>query len=500
MVPQRLARRLLLPALDAGLVGPGLLLVHRVGVGTWVPSSAGGAAIALLTSALYLAALAAAGRYSADPSARSEAREAAAGGAVALLAGATTLLAPSLLSPAVATGHGAGALVALLGGGRLRHRLEASADAPDPAAPSSPPPGLALDDLVPRAPVRLDRPGLRRALSGRTVLVTGAGGSIGAELSRQLTALSPARLLLVDVSESHLHQLETTLRAQAPSVDLSFVLADLRDGSRIGGLLAREEPDVVLHTSAYKHVPLMERYPAEAARNNTLATAQLLQLCENNGVEQFVFVSTDKAVAPENVLGATKRWAEWYVRTAQPPVQARTVRFGNVFGSDGSVVPRFREHLAAGTPLPVTHPDMERYFMTAEEACQLLLQTLLFTGRPTYLLKMGDPVSIQWLAEEFVRRWYPERAPQDMIEYVGPRPGEKLSEQLVAPGESVHDTEHPSIVGLDGPQPYGRDTLDRHLQAIAAACDASDDDGERVRRLLFQTELAPAPALASSRS
>jgi FlaA1/EpsC-like NDP-sugar epimerase len=473
---------LLLP--DAVLVLAALPAAHALVGGPSVFSASGSGPL-LLLSALYLGAAAAGGRY--HRPAAVPARTALALAGAAGLAGLGSVMAPSVVSVPlrVVLLHAALAAGALVG---LRTGLAWL----QPTAPSATPPpsSVALSDLVPREPVAIDRPGLRHFLADRTVLVTGAGGSIGAELSAQLTRLSPDRLVLVDVSEQNLHHLETTLRTQTPETDLVYALADVRDEARMEALLHREQPDAVLHTAAYKHVHLMERHPQEAFQNNTMATVRLLRLCEQTGVDQFVFVSTDKAVAPESVLGATKRWAEWYVRTACPSLQARTVRFGNVFGSDGSVVPRFLSRVAEGRPLPITHPDMERYFMTAEEACQLILQTLLLDAHPTYILKMGDPVRIEWLAKQLIDRWHPDAAPEEMIEYVGRRPGEKLSEQLVCEDESVHKTDYPSILGLEAAPRYPREALDGHFQEVQAAATAE------LRRLLLRAEPASSPSVA----
>jgi len=374
--------------------------------------------------------------------------------------------------------------VALIGipGVRVGYRglLAMRSAPPDRSALGVSPSPARLEDLVPRDPVAIDR-----ALSDRTVLVTGAGGSIGAELSRQLLALAPFRIVLVDVSEHNLYRLEQTLRANGYGGDLDLCIADVRDAPRMDALLARHQPDVVIHTAAYKHVPLMERHPAEAFRNNTQASVQLLQLCEQHAVDRFIFVSTDKAVHPSSVLGATKQLAEWYMRTGPASTRCTTVRFGNVFGTEGGVVPRFEDKLAAGEPLPVTHPDMERYFMSPEEACGLILHTLLLDAVPTYSFRMGAPIRIQWLAERLIQRHHPHVDPETMIEYVGRRPGEKLSERLVRDDETVRPTEHPNILGLDGPAPHTRAVLDAHLQRLRAA--AANESRARLRHLLLDT-------------
>lgn len=309
--------------------------------------------------------------------------------------------------------------------------------------------------------MHLAREALRTYLAERTVLVTGAGGSIGTELTQQLQALQPAYLVLVDRSEHNLFTLEQRL---PPSDRTTFCLADVGHTEAMGALFAAHQPDVVLHAAAYKHVPLMERHPAAAFRNNTLATMRLLRLSAQHRIEQFVFVSTDKAVAPISVLGATKQLAEWAVRHASSSeTTCKIVRFGNVFGSRGSVVPLFFQQLADGGPLKVTHPDMTRHFMTAREASSLILQTLLLDAAPVYALKMGESVRIQWLAEEILRRFAPACTPADHIVYTGRRPGEKLSEQLQTASETVRASDHPRILGLHGPVPMSPDVLDEHL-------------------------------------
>lgn len=361
-------------------------------------------------------------------------------------------------------------------------------------------PKIRLHDLVPREPIEIDRDGLRDFLSDRSVLLTGAGGSIGSELSRQLVDLNPFRLAFVDVSEHNLYQLETSLREEQYDGDMDFCIADVRDASIIERLIESIRPDVVIHAAAYKHVPLMERHPVEAFRNNTEATTTLLNLCVEHEVERFMFVSTDKAVNPVSVLGATKQLAEWYVQTEPGPPRCTAVRFGNVFGTQGSVVPRFEKQLSSGEPLPITHPEMERYFMSPEEACSLLLQTLLFDTYPTYLFRMGRPIKIKWLAEQFIRHWYPHVDPDTMIEYVGRRPGEKLREELSHPDESLHPTAHSSILGLEKSVPCSRTDLNTHIRRLQSTCDATGKSREEFRHLLLETKPTETPTPTSSTS
>lgn len=346
-----------------------------------------------------------------------------------------------------------------------------------------------------REPVRINTDGLREHVADRTVLVTGAGGSIGAQLSDQVVNLAPKRLLLVDVSEHNLYQLEQRLQKRTqsrslPGVDLR--LADVRDETAMERVFQRARPDVVIHTAAYKHVPLMEDHPYGAFQNNTLATARLLSLCERHESEQFIFVSTDKAVQPKGVLGVTKRLAEWYVRADDSPVTRKIVRFGNVFGSRGSVVPLFEQQIRDGGPVTVTHPDMERYFMTVDEACALILQTLLLDAPPVFFFRMGDPVSIQHLAEVIVRRRTGTDTPEVFIEYVGSRPGEKLREGLVMRHEQPVATAHPSIVGLQSKAPFSRDEMRARLDALAARAQDPATESSAFRDALFEAASLPA--------
>ena len=348
-------------------------------------------------------------------------------------------------------------------------------------------PDVRVEDLLERTPTAIDAAGLRDYFAGRTVLVTGAGGSIGGELARQLIGLQPFRLVLVDVSEYNLFQLENQLRGRPFSGELVFRIADVRDEAIMHTVFSTSRPDVVLHAAAYKHVPLMERHPVEAFHNNTLATVSLLRLSEAFQTEQFVFVSTDKAVAPSSVLGATKRLAEWYVRAVQSPVERKIVRFGNVLGTQGSVVPLFREQILSGGPVQITHPEMERYFMSADEACRLILQTLLLEEAPIYTLDMGEPVRIQWLAERMIERLGPYLEEAVEIVHTGIRPGEKLGERLWDDHEEPSGTAHPSVIGLNSQAPYSRAELDAHLAYLEKLCRRGRP--ETLRKVLFQTTL-----------
>ena len=345
-----------------------------------------------------------------------------------------------------------------------------------------------LETLLNRPPATFDESTLASHLSNQTVLITGAGGSIGRELAWQLARLNPARLILVDFSEFNLFHLEYSMRTMMSHCDISYELIDIRDSGHVDRLIERESPHVVFHAAAYKHVPMMERHPLAAFENNALASVHLLHACERCDVDQFIFISTDKAVYPSSIMGATKRLTEWYVRSANGAMTTKTVRFGNVFGSLGSAVPLFAEQIAKGGPVTVTHPDMERYFMTVNDACSLILQTLLFDQAPVYTLRMNPPINITWLARRMIEMLSPGKPVE--IQYMGIRPGEKIQEQLWASHEMPVDTSHRDILGLVSPASYSRAELDDWLSYLQYL--AMQQMEKSLRKALFQTELLPA--------
>jgi FlaA1/EpsC-like NDP-sugar epimerase len=307
---------------------------------------------------------------------------------------------------------------------------------------------IELDDLLGRDPVALDDAGLHGFLAGRTVLVTGAGGSIGSELCRQIARFAPARLVLFDLSEFALYSIEQEFRDRFPGMAVSAAIGDAKNEARVRAVFERTRPDVVFHAAAYKHVPLMEDENAfEAVRNNVAATVAVARAAQAAGARKFVLVSTDKAVNPTNVMGASKRLAELACQALQPASSTALVivRFGNVLGSAGSVVPRFREQIARGGPVTVTHPDIERYFMSIPEAAQLVLQAALMgQGGEIYVLDMGEAVKIVDLARQMIR--LSGFAESDLrIEFVGLRPGEKLYEEPLASAETTLSTPHPKL-------------------------------------------------------
>ena len=307
---------------------------------------------------------------------------------------------------------------------------------------------IELDDLLGRDPVELDEAGLSGFLHGKTVLVTGAGGSIGAELCRQIARFAPSRIVLFDHSEFALYSIHQEFRDQLPGVEVAALIGDAKDERRVAEALSRHRPDVVFHAAAYKHVPLMEELNCfEAVANNVLSTVVVARAAQRAGASKFVLVSTDKAVNPANVMGASKRLAELACQALQAGsgTEFVVVRFGNVLGSAGSVVPRFREQIARGGPVTVTHAEIERYFMTIPEASQLVLQASMMGRRgEIYVLDMGEPVRIAELARQMIE--LSGLGESDIrIKLTGLRPGEKLSEEPLADAEKTLPTPHPKL-------------------------------------------------------
>ncbi|HEX7952128.1 MAG TPA: nucleoside-diphosphate sugar epimerase/dehydratase, partial [Burkholderiales bacterium] len=305
-----------------------------------------------------------------------------------------------------------------------------------------------LDDLLGRDPVTLDNVGLSNLLERRTVLVTGAGGSIGSELCRQIAKFRPARLVLFEMSEFALYQMEQEFRRLMPELAIVCAVGDTKSRERVRQVLAKYRPQVVFHAAAYKHVPLMEEENAwEAVRNNVFGTYVVCSEAVDHDVDSFVLISTDKAVNPVNVMGASKRLAEMVCQALQPRGDTRVivVRFGNVLGSAGSVIPKFREQIAAGGPLTVTHREITRYFMSIPEAAQLVLQAgSMGLGGEIFVLEMGEPVRIVDLARDMIR--LSGFAVEDIpIVFTGLRPGEKLYEEVLAQGEVSLPTPHAKL-------------------------------------------------------
>jgi len=343
-----------------------------------------------------------------------------------------------------------------------------------------------IDDLLGRAAVRLDWPAITRGVQGKTILVTGGGGSIGSELCRQLGRLQPANLIVFEQSEFNLYSIEMELRRAFPDLPLTAVLGDVCDEVAVQRVLASQRPQVIFHAAAYKHVPMLEDQVRTAVRNNVLGTRTLATAASRHGCETFVMISTDKAVNPANVMGMTKRVAEIYCQNlgARSATHFITVRFGNVLGSAGSVIPLFQKQIAQGGPVTVTHPEITRYFMTIPEAAQLILQAgAMGQGGEIYVLDMGEPVKIAYLAEQLIRLSGKKPGEEIEIVYTGLRAGEKLYEELLHESEMLAGTRHPKIL-LARSRSVDLAEINVALDELAGASATADD--RRLYGLLCQ--------------
>jgi FlaA1/EpsC-like NDP-sugar epimerase len=361
---------------------------------------------------------------------------------------------------------------------------------------------IAVEDLLPRDPVRLAGEDIRATLRGRRVCATGAGGSIGSELCRTVCGFGVGSLILIERAENSLFEIHRQLVQAFPEVRVVPCLADIRDPARMNQLFDALNPEVIFHAAAHKHVPLMESNPCEAIKNNVLGTAALARLAHERGVDQFVMISTDKAVKPSSVMGASKRVAELFVQAFAQKSRTRfiTVRFGNVLGSNGSVVPLFREQIARGGPVTVTHPEMRRYFMTIPEACQLVLQAaVLGTGGEIFILDMGEQIKIVDLARNLIclSGLVPDEDVQ--IQFTGLRPGEKLSEELFSHEEDVRKTSHPRIfVGRLEPPDWT--IISRQVEELGELAIANDIERmhAKLREIVPDYQLQTAAVRAGS--
>jgi FlaA1/EpsC-like NDP-sugar epimerase len=360
-----------------------------------------------------------------------------------------------------------------------------------------------VEDILGREPVALDPAAVGAYVRGRTVLVTGAGGSIGSELCRQLVRMEVGRLVMADHAENNLFQIDRELR-QTTKITLVPEIADVRDPARMEMVFEKHQPAVVFHAAAYKHVPLMEQHPVQALRNNALATRTVARLAARHGVDRFVLVSTDKAVYPKTAMGASKALAEWVVEAlgqAEAETTFVAVRFGNVLGSSGSVVPIFREQIARGGPVTVTDPQMTRYFMTIHEAAQLIVQAGgVGRGGDVFVLDMGDPVRIIDLAKDMIRLSGLEPERDIAIEITGIRAGEKLHEGLFEDSEEVERTHHEKLMRARR-APISPEWLEAELDAVERLANDGDEPGAltRVRAMIANPRRADSeqPAVAA---
>ena len=337
-----------------------------------------------------------------------------------------------------------------------------------------------INDLLGRPEEHLDMTPVADFFRGKTVLITGGGGSIGSELCRRLLPLEPARIVLYDISENYMYDLNSELRLQygASLKDrLILCVGSIRDEQRLDEVFGKYQPDVVLHAAAHKHVPLMEDCPRQAVKNNVFGTWLTAQAAVRHKVQRFVLISTDKAVNPTNVMGATKRMAEMIIEAlnASTDTEFTAVRFGNVLGSHGSVVPLFEQQIRAGGPITLTHPEIIRYFMTIPEAASLVLQAAsIAKGGELFVLDMGRPVKIRELAERMIQLYAPRDGRKIEIVYVGLRPGEKLYEELLLAGEGIAKTENEKIF-IAKPEVFSEETLHNMLDTLQRCLDEKGD-------------------------
>ena len=351
---------------------------------------------------------------------------------------------------------------------------------------------VVIDDLLGRDPVSLEWESIREGLVGKRVLITGGGGSIGSELCRQIARLSPIEIIIVDHSEYSLYKIDHELRSEYHDLVFYSVLGDICDPATVEKVIGEYKPDVVFHAAAYKHLPILQTQVREAFRNNVFGTMRVAEAAERHGVGTFVLISTDKAVNPANIMGATKRVAEMYCQNMNAHSHTRfiTVRFGNVLNSNGSVVPLFQEQIAKGGPITVTHPEISRYFMTISEASQLIMQAaVLGDGGEIYVLDMGEPVNITYLAEHLIRLAGKEPGRDIEIVYTGLRPGEKLFEQLFHELEPYEQTTHEKIL-LAHPREADWDELRAVLRSSEAAVQRYDTNSIKSALVRLVPELA----------
>lgn len=327
---------------------------------------------------------------------------------------------------------------------------------------------IEIEDLLGRESVQIDLEGLMKYVSNKVVLVTGGGGSIGSELCRQIAAYNPKQLVIVDIYENNAYDIQQELLEKYPDLNLVVLIASVRNTARMNKIFATYLPDIVYHAAAHKHVPLMETSPNEAIKNNVFGTLKTVQAADKYGVKRFILISTDKAVNPTNIMGASKRMCEMIVQTYnnRSKTEFVAVRFGNVLGSNGSVVPLFKKQIEKGGPVKVTHPDIIRYFMTIPEAVSLVLQAgANAKGGEIFVLDMGEPVKILDLAENMIRLSGYEPYEDIDIEFMGLRPGEKLYEELLMAEEGLQETEH-SLIHIGKPLAFDEEEFLRQLEEL----------------------------------
>ena len=346
-----------------------------------------------------------------------------------------------------------------------------------------------VEDLLGREPIRVDLDSIMGYVKGKVILVTGGGGSIGSELCRQIASHEPKQLVIFDIYENNAYEIQQELLKKYPKLNLVVLIGSVRNTSRINYVFKTYKPNIIYHAAAHKHVPLMEVSPNEAVKNNVLGTWKTVQAADLYGAEKFVLISTDKAVNPTNVMGATKRICEMIVQTYnnRSKTEFVAVRFGNVLGSNGSVIPLFKKQIASGGPVTVTHPDIIRYFMTIPEAVSLVLQAGAYAkGGEIFILDMGEPVKILTLAENLIRLSGYRPYDDIDIEFTGLRPGEKLYEELLMEEEGLQDTEN-KMIHIGKPIEIDERTFLRQLEEIQQMCLAEPEGIRKVIKEIVPT-------------
>lgn len=343
-----------------------------------------------------------------------------------------------------------------------------------------------IEDLLEREPVHLDNKNINSLIKNKTVLVTGGGGSIGSELCRQIVKYDPKRLVILDIYENNLYDIEMELRAEYPKLNLEAIVASVRDKARLNNVFETYKPEIVFHAAAHKHVPLMEKSPLEAIKNNVFGTYNVVNCADEYGVEKFVLISTDKAVNPTNIMGASKRVCEMIVQAKNKVSKTEyvAVRFGNVLGSNGSVIPLFKKQIERGGPVTVTHKDITRFFMTIPEAVQLILQAVTYAkGGEIFVLDMGEPVKIYDLAVSLIKLLGYEPNVDIPIEITGLRPGEKLYEEILMSEEGLTSTKHNKIF-ITEPMSITMEELEEKLEKLKELLKLEKDENSEVKRYI----------------
>ena len=335
-----------------------------------------------------------------------------------------------------------------------------------------------IEDLLGREPIKLNIKNISEYINNKIVLVTGGGGSIGSELCRQIVKFEPKQLIILDIYENNVYDLQMELKYSYPELNMKIVIASIRDLQRIDEVFRTNKPNVVFHAAAHKHVPLMEENPREVIKNNILGTYNVVKCCHNYNIEKFVLISTDKAVNPTNIMGASKRFCEIIIQTMDKVSKTEyvAVRFGNVLGSNGSVIPLFKKQIAHGGPVTVTHPDITRFFMTIPEAAQLVMQAgAIAKGGEIFVLDMGEPVKIADLARDLIILSGLQPDIDIKIQYSGLRPGEKLYEELLMDEIALTSTEHKKIF-VEKPMDYDMSSLEESLSEFEGIISKSDEE------------------------